>query len=263
MERRRYVIAVVSILSLCLSGTALAEGTSAVVTVGGGAVEGTAEHPTPGGGAVEVPEAPTEGWQSRGGAWYYQYADGTWATDRMTPDGYYVDGNGAWYRRTESVLGTSLTAPERFVRPDDMGAEWQPMSASLQRFQAMILQAFPKKRGLKLSREAVTYLEGEKKILLGLYRDTEINGYRLDLRTKLDVAAADNDSTRFDYQLMKGLVYQFSSTPELVTDAVYQAWMDGNAYGINRVMWVPVGDCELKYEGGDGYGKFFIRPRML
>lgn len=39
---------------------------------------------------------PAGQWEQINGIWYYFYGDGYMAADTQTPDGYYVDGNGAW-----------------------------------------------------------------------------------------------------------------------------------------------------------------------
>ena len=49
---------------------------------------------------------PGQGWVEDQGRSYYLLEDGRCLMDTMTPDGYYVDGSGAWYERTRISWGS-------------------------------------------------------------------------------------------------------------------------------------------------------------
>jgi len=274
------------------------------------------------------------GWAKEEDGWYYYLADGSLATgwipvdkayyfltdtglcltDTMTPDGYYVNGDGAWYRREAQILGCTMSAPEKFVLPD---TEWN-RSESLAAFQYTIKQVFGGARVLKISDTAMEYVSvstdgqssqsagsgsywpgsgygtqnggstwpgasswsggssgtggstGTKNggdavqetVLAGIYREPGAGRYRLDLRMKLDQNRTDGETAAtYDYGVFKALLYQISSSPEVLESAIYSAWQGENQWGINRLGWVSVGDCQVTYTAGNGFGRFYIKAR--
>lgn len=98
-------------------------------------------------------------------------------------------------------------------------------------------------------------------ILLGIYREQNQGQYRLDIRLKLDSGSIDtNKSATYDFAVFQAMIYQLTSAPELLGEAIISAWQGDNHWEINRQNWVQVGDCQVLYAPDNGYGSFLIRP---
>ena len=83
----------------------------------------------------------------------------------------------------------------------------------------------------------------------------------MDLKLKLYPDSRDeNRSATYDYALFKGLLYQVSSSPELLEEAILSAWQGDNRYQIGRQELRRAGDALIRYAPGDGFGRFFIYP---
>lgn len=202
------------------------------------------------------------GWIEIGGKHYYLYEDGHCALNEVTPDGYRVDGSGAWYEIKKDILGVSFPVPARFVPAGTKGEPWTASGEALLALGTKIETAFLKGRKLSVNSDGVEYRSSKSETkYMGLYRDYDSNGYRLDLRIRLEPGSTDeNRAATFDYAVFQALLASVSSAPDLLAEAVISSWQDQNAYGISRGAYVAVGDCEVKFEAGDGYGKYFIRP---
>lgn len=236
---------------------------------------------------------PGSGWIADQGRAYYLLDQGLCLTDSITPDGYYVDSQGAWYERKETILGGSFTAPGRFA---PLEKEFN-QDASLLALAEKINQAFGSERRVRVGKDQVEYVvlenngnktsQGSKTytawqnglgssdsksrtgassgtasetVLAGLYRD-QGQGYYLDLKLKLYPDSRDeNRSATYDYALFKGLLYQVSSSPELLEEAILSAWQGDNRYQIGRQEPKRAGDALIRYTPGDGFGRFFIYP---
>ena len=202
------------------------------------------------------------GWIEVGGKHYYLYEDGHCAMNEITPDGYRVDESGAWYEVTRDILGQKFTVPVRFASPEVLGEAWGENSEALAGLGMAVSAAFGGTRKLSVSGDMIEYLsvQGDARYM-GLYKDYQENGYRLDLRIRLDQGGAgENRYAEYSYGVFKAMAATVSSTPDLLEEAIYSAWQGQNTYGINRAAPVQVGDCTVTYEAGEGYGKFFIRP---
>lgn len=208
------------------------------------------------------------GWLELEGKHYYLADNGVCLTDAMTPDGYYVDGDGAWYQRQKTILGVGMTAPEQFCPAEVPFREGGALGA----FSGLIRRSFGGTRLLRVSDKAVEYVStgrtdgqrasGEETVLAGLYRDAENGRYRLDLRMGLDGEAVGRESAAaYDYGVFQALLYQISSSPEVLEAAVCSAWSGENQWNINRQSPVMAGDSQVLYAAGDGFGRFYITPR--
>ncbi len=101
----------------------------------------------------------------------------------------------------------------------------------------------------------------EETILLGIYREQNQGQYRLDIRLKLDSGSTDTrKSATYDFAVYQAMIYQMTSAPELLGEAIISAWQGDNHWEINRQSWVQVGDCQVLYAPDNGYGSFLIRP---
>lgn len=202
------------------------------------------------------------GWQHIGGSDYYLYEDGHCAISEVTPDGFRVDENGARYEVRRQILGQSFSVPGRFVTSSQSGENWGTARDGLEKLNTALTQAFGGGRKLAVDVDSVEYLSTKNKTrYMGLYKDYESGGYRLELRTKLDRTSTDTgQAATWDYGVFQALVTAVSSTPEQLEEAIYSAWQEQNIYGISRTQSVTVGDCQVMYESGQGTGRFYIRP---
>ena len=205
------------------------------------------------------------GWVEADGKSYYLYEDGRCAMDTITPDGYYVDAGGAWYRKSTSVLEEEdilFAAPDRFI-PPVQGQEGWPGMDSLILLREAVVKAFGQERTISITDTAIEYRTvKDKKVLLGLYKDMDKMSYRLDMSIKLDKESSDRkQGETYDYAVFKALLYQFSSSPDVLEQAIYSGWQGKNLWQINRMSRIIAGDCGILYASGAGYGRFWIDAR--
>lgn len=100
---------------------------------------------------------PGRGWVESGGKSYYIQEGGKLFVDGLTPDGYYVDRDGAWYQRKEAILGGQFTAPSRAL----LLTETWPGKEALMSLKTTVSQGFSGNRTIKISDNAVEYVAGE------------------------------------------------------------------------------------------------------
>lgn len=202
------------------------------------------------------------GWIQVNGKHYYLYEDGHCAMNEITPDGYRVDASGAWYEVKWEIMGQEFKIPARFLTPSAAGDGWGENGEALKGLGAAVNTAFSGVKKLSVTKDGIEYMSsGGETRYLGLYKDQEGNGYRLDVRILLDGSSSGQDRyAEYDYSVFKAMAALVSSTPDQLEAAIYSAWQGQNTYGITRGTPVTVGDCTVTYEAGQGYGKFFIRP---
>lgn len=170
--------------------------------------------------------SPARGWVESGGKSYYILEGGRMFTGGLTPDGYYVDSDGAWYQRKEGILGNEFTAPSRALLIHE---PW-PGTEAFTSLKTVISQGFSGRRTIKVSDNALEYVvpetaENQNKtygsydvinrenvdavlsgrfpvtssessaqsakkqkaaVLLGLYRETAQGRFRIDIHIPLD-----------------------------------------------------------------------------
>ncbi len=201
--------------------------------------------------------SPGSGWIQDKGCYYYLADQGRCLADCLTPDGYYVDGSGAWYQRSAALMGVTFQAPERFPALDE---PWAGAGAMVL-FRGSIEDAF-EKRTIRIQEGAIEYLSGkDQTVLAGLYKEPDKGAYRLDLSMGLD-RLSDNirSAATYDYAVFRALVYHISSSPELLEDAIYSSWQEANTWQIRRDGQVRVGDCQVSYVSDEGCGHYYIYP---
>ncbi len=236
------------------------------------------------------------GWVELDGKSYYFPQNGGMLKDTVTPDGYYVDQDGAWYEKKETILETEFQAPHQVCYPS---TEWNGKE-SLNRMKTRLSQRFSGNRSFRVGDNAIEFIKieteegaasgsssagkspvtlgstsssggksaasdkkdtGKETVLLGLYREPGQGRYRIDIRAALDGERAESSRTAScNYEVFRAMAYQISSVPDLLAGALYSAWEEENLWGIRREQWIRIGDCEVKYGSGDGYGRFYIRP---
>ena len=211
--------------------------------------------------------SPALGWVEYQGKSYYLVEGGLALTDRLTSDGYYVDGDGAWYERREEILDIAFTAPHRTASAESQWSGKESMEKLCHRLNQDLgdQSAYRMRMGdqeieyVKLetvqsgSSSGKSRQTGTKKtVLLGLYREPDQGRFRLDIRLDLDSGNG--------YLVLKAMACQISQVPEILTESLYSAWEKDNRWGINRERQVRAGDCMILYVPGDGYGRFYISP---
>jgi len=241
--------------------------------------------------------SPAVGWVEIEGKSYYLPQNGGMLKDTVTPDGYYVDQDGAWYEKKEIILETEFQAPQQ-VR--DPSSEWNGKEA-LNGMRTKLSQRFSGNRSFRVGENAVEFVKIEtaegtaagsssfvgqitgtsgsasssggksaasgkadtlkETVLLGLYREPGQGRYRIDIRAALDGERAESSAAAScNYEVFRAMAYQVSSVPELFINALYSAWEEENLWRIGREQWTRIGDCEVRDGSGDGYGRFYIRP---
>ena len=71
------------------------------------------------------------GWIEVGGKHYYLYEDGHCAMNEITPDGFRVDADGAWYEAKRELLGQEFPLPAGFQNSISLGDGWGGTQAAL------------------------------------------------------------------------------------------------------------------------------------
>lgn len=232
---------------------------------------------------------PGTGWVESNGFFYYLLLDGKSITDAITPDGYYVNADGAWYRRQETILGVPFTSFDRFL---PVGGEWDK-SPSILLLSEKYRQVFGQARRIRVAKDRIEYIvsgDGSTKssssgssmftgnqntankngsasdtgtLLAVLYQEPGQGRYCLELKMKLYPGITDERQTAaYDYAVFKALLYQISSSPEVLEEVLLDAWQGENRWKVNRRDWVRAGDAMILYAPGKEAGRFFIRPAM-
>lgn len=198
------------------------------------------------------------GWMKDGTNYYYLDAEGACLINTMTPDGYYVDTNGAWHQRSTEILGEVFHAPMKFP---SAASDWTGEKAL--EYVQYDLDDLLETRKLRVSKDAVEYLAGTSKeeVVMGIYKNAENGSFRLELKMHLDQSSTKMDQiTTYDYMIFRAMLHQLTSTPDLLEDAVYSSWEGDNRWDISRTEYRTVGDALVKYTAGNGYGCYNIYP---
>lgn len=214
-------------------------------------------------------------WELREDGWYYYGADGelargwTLVNDKyfyltetgrclqntVTPDGYYVNPDGAWQVRETTILENQFTAPEKVRSVNDAWTGTETMKS----LQKLIQENF-KNRRIRITDSAMEYLN-EDTVLIGIYKNTSTGGFRIDIRTTLDKSSTETDKVQtYDYAVFRAFLYQITTTPDYLEDAVYSSWQEDNRWKISRNQKTMVGDSEVRYGAGAGCGYYYIYP---
>lgn len=202
-------------------------------------------------------ELPAVGWSLIDDRYYYLTESGQCLRNTITPDGYYVNPDGVWQPRSAVILGTEFWAPEKVPSVTDAWTGTQGM----ENLQDQIQKAFRERR-IRITDSAMEYLAGkDETVLLGIYKNTASGSYRLTIRTVLDKSSTElTQAASYDYAVFRAFLYQLTTTPDFLEDAIYSSWREDNRWNINRMNGVWVGDSQVKYSAGDGCGYFYICP---
>ena len=210
-----------------------------------------------------APPAYAAGWVSEGSGYYYVQDDGAVLVNTMTPDGYYVDGNGKWFQEHLTILGQEFTSPQKFTPMNRQTFEYY--LAVVNGMNTRIQNAAPGRRAIHLYRDGMSLcaVENQKETpLLVLSEDTVTGGYRLRISTNLGSGGfVDTDLRTYDYEVFRFMCALISNRPSILEDAIFQSWQRENRYGINMINWAAAADTMVLLEVENGAGIYRIAPR--
>lgn len=201
---------------------------------------------------------PGHGWIQDGQKHYYLDAEGACLINQITPDGYYVDTNGAWHQRSTEIFNVVFDAPVKFPSASSPWADESALKGMKKEIDALF-----DTRRIRITENAVEYLAGDTKesTLIGIYKDPENGSFRMDLRLNLDKSSAEKDAAAtYDYMVFRAMLHQITSTPDLLENAIYSSWEEENRWNISRTGYTPIGDAQVKYTAGNGYGCYQVYP---
>lgn len=255
---------------------AVAAGVMVSLAVAGSAMAAEAGPGTVQGGSGKAAQQAGR-WEMRDNLWYYYDADGNPCTgwiqvagkdfylaenghclmNTVTPDGFYVSPSGEWFVRSVDILGIDF---DGYYKVPSVTEAWAGKDA-VKQLDAEIWNTF-EVRDIKISDTSMEYVRGEdEEVLIGIYKNTDTGSYRLKLAVDLDKSStSDKKAATYDYAVFLAFLYQVTSTPEILEDAVYNSWQGDNRWQINRMNYVQVGDSLVKYSAGNGYGYYYIYP---
>ena len=147
-------------------------------------------------------------------------------------------------------------APEKFP---EISGSWIGEEALI-KLKKEIGEVFDERR-IRITETSVEYLseDSNETVLLGIYKDMKTETFRLEIGIHLDDFSTDKTkAATYDYQVFRAFLYNLSSTPGLLEDAVYSSWEEENRWNINRTGYTQVGDALVKYVGGSGCGYYYI-----
>lgn len=263
--------------------TAVLAGTMFSLAVAGSAFAATTKANGPGGQAAVVEEVKTEDtsgyWVQKEGFWYFYNPDGTPAngwildkgkhyyigdgglmlTNRITPDGYFVDAGGEWYQRKTTILNQEFTAPSKFPAAHSSWVNTEQLAKLRSQIRAVF-----KERRLKVSDNAIEYVvttDNKERVLMGVYKLNETGSFRMDIGISLDASSIEPDEPEtYDYMVYRAMMYEITSAPDHLEKAIYSSWEESNTWNISRDHWVWIGDSWVRYGAASGYGQYQIYP---
>ena len=210
-----------------------------------------------------APPAYAAGWVNDASGYYYVQDDGAVLANTMTPDGYYVDGNGKWFQEHLTILGQDFTSPQKFTPMS--GQSFENYLSVVNGMNTRIQNAAPGRRAIHLYRDGMSLcaVEDQQEFpLLVLTEDTACGGYRLRISANLGSGGfVDTDLRTYDYEVFRFMCAIISNRPSILADAIYQSWQRENRYGINMVSWAAVADTMVMVEVENGAGIYRIAPR--
>ena len=181
----------------------------------------------------------------------------------MTPDGFYVDGNGKWFQEHLTILGQDFTSPQKFTTMS--GQSFENYLSVVNGMNTRIQNAAPGRRAIHLYRDGMSLcaVEDQQEFpLLVLTEDTACGGYRLRISANLGSGGfVDTDLRTYDYEVFRFMCAVISNRPSILADAIFQSWQRENRYGINMVSWAAVADTMVMVEVENGAGIYRIAPR--
>lgn len=197
------------------------------------------------------------GWIKVDGKHYYLAADGHCLMNTVTPDGYYVSPSGEWFVRTTTIMDMEFTCYNKVPSVNETWSGKREMG-----YLDDELEYIFQDRDIKITDTSMEYVRGDgEEVLIGIYKNKDTGAYRLKLAIGLvKGSTSDKKMETYDYAVFRALLYQVTSTPELLEDAVYSSWEEDNRYQIQRNDTVQIGDSQVKYSADNGCGYYYIYP---
>lgn len=207
-----------------------------------------------------------------GGAFYYVTADGAIHSNCFTEDGYYVEANGIRFLG-KSILGATVVMRNSWLTAAEAGnfdcflgnanAIRSKLASSLKQYRKLTVY----NNNIRLTSMAQ---DGDSSYMvdrLGLYKNSDINGYSIMVGTSLGgdrktigQGVGDVDLIAYyDYDVLRFFTNSISRSGDLVASAIYSHWQDTNEYGLRIGQWVTVGDTMIRYMPSTGQGLYEIR----
>lgn len=205
-------------------------------------------------------------------AWYYVTKDGVHHADCFSFDSYYVEENGVRLL-TKSILNTELPMRNSWLSAKEAANFdcFVPTAASVQRALAGTLKQYRTLTvyNTHMMLSSVTSTSGGSYMTdrLGLYKNSDINGYTIMVGTSIigdrkvaSGAIGDVDLIAYyDYEVLRYYTNSISRNGDLLAGAIYSHWMDVNEKNIKLGEWTRVGDTMIRYMPGDGQGLYEIK----
>jgi hypothetical protein len=203
------------------------------------------------------------GWKQVGQVWKWYQEDGTELKNAVTPDGYYVNENGAWFRSSQNFEQETFDLPERF-RTSTSVASMNAFLSDLNRLNKRVQNVLNGKRIFHVYPNRVTYshLDGSSEsLLLSLSRDTSCDGWTLRVSCNLGNRHDSHQSASVDFSVLRILVGRFSHTPDQIADAIYESWQGNNIWNITDSADALVGDALIRCSVENGAAVYKIQRR--
>ena len=206
--------------------------------------------------------AEAAGWKAEGSGWIYMREDGQPQNGGFTPDGYFVDSQGYWDKRTVKILDDTYQVPDIFqtsMRADDL-------LDSLNTLNKRIQAATNGIRVFHIYSGTIRYCrvdDGKETELLTLLLPGSQKSYQLRLSMELGSRGGSTRSvSTYDYAVFYLLLSKISHTPEVLADAISENWQGGNAYGLSFSRETLVGDARVRVSAENGAGVYTIRSGL-
>ncbi len=198
------------------------------------------------------------GWQKVANGFAYYDENGNVQKGGVTPDGYLVDGNGIWTKRTIDIMGVTVSVPDQFYQYQNTESFLTELSSINEKLQ----KDFPNKRSFHVYNRSVHYysLDDNKNETEIMTFSLQSDGYELDLKTRVGSRnGTSNSILNYDYAVLQFFIAKISHGPELLTDAIVENWQGTNSYGLTLFQTLNVGDAKVKVTAESGKGIYTIR----
>ncbi len=202
------------------------------------------------------------GWQKNGESYtYYNDETGNMQFGGLTPDGYLLDANGVWSKKSMTILDVAVNVPDRYTQFESTESFLNELSAINRKIQGY----FPNRRVFHVYNRSVHYYELDDN-----KNETEImsftlmsDGYELKLKARVGSrSGGSNNIYNCDYAVYQYFLAKISHGPELLADAIVDSWQGSNSYGLSLFQTVNVGDAKVKMTAENGTGIYTIHSAV-
>ncbi|MCR5178877.1 MAG: SH3 domain-containing protein [Lachnospiraceae bacterium] len=235
-----------------------------------------ASTPSSAGGTRSSGNIVAGNWQAvpeRADMWYYVDANGNRLTDCFSSDSYYVDSNGARFAAKE-ILGARIGQRNSWMTAHEAGG-FDCFVAGATVLQNAFNKNIDGARAISVYSNHVmlrsvvrTDNSQTTEERLALYKNDDINGYTIMVRTSLGgdrlallngTSAAVNPMPEYDYGTLRFFTNMVSRCGDKVAAAIYSSWEDNNEYDLKMGEWIRVGDTMIRYMPTNGAGLYEIK----